>query len=151
VRQPWRATRPILAATFASERWHLAWLSSKGVIAAESKKYAAQKGFPELTPVRPWPLFASIPRMEFGIKLAFSDDASYLTLIAQREPGVVDVRAWDFSPERTAQIEKFQLKDLVAEACRISSLEGDGDYRLSDSAIAVWRSVGSMQPCEDQK
>jgi hypothetical protein len=151
VRQPWRLTRPILAATSDRGIWYIAWLCSKGIIAMESRKNDAQKDFPPMEPMRPWPLFPSIPRMEFGIKLAFSNDGSYLTLIAQREPGVVDIRSWDFSVDRLTQVNGLKPHDLIAEACRIAAQESEGDDRLSDSTMAVWRSIGSVQPCGSKK
>ena len=146
VRQPWRNARPLLAATLLSDgkTWRIVWLEKSGIVGIE-----ATEGSDVSIPL-PGPLLSSINRMEFGTKLSLSDDGSYLTLFAQPEPGVVQIRAWDLTTQRKDHILKLANDEIIAEACRIAAMESDsGGKKLNESEMGVWRPIGSGNPCGD--
>jgi len=148
VRQPWRLTRPLLAAVRAispsvgSPTWRLAWLAPEGVATAE-----AIEGTTQLYQLQDT-LFAAIPRMDYAMKLTFDNDGKRLFLVAQPEPGVVEVRAFDLSDERRDRIDRASRKQLLSEACSILSQIDPAELLNAQPSMGAWSSIGPLKPCQ---
>jgi hypothetical protein len=148
IRPSWQMARPALAAAPASgeagaERaWRFAWLAHDGVLVSE----AYSSGF-ELPAPNPWPiLLTSMAPPEGFVKLRFSADGRWLSLLISPTADRASYRVWDLDGSRAIQISLLSKEQLSELACKVAAVDPAG-ARFTDGE-KTWSSIASQNPCE---
>jgi hypothetical protein len=148
IRPSWQMARPALAAAPAfgeagAERaWRFAWLAHDGVLVSE----AYSSGF-DLPAPKPWPiLLTSMAAPEGFVKLRFSVDGRWLSLLISPTADRASYRVWDLDGSRAIQISLLSKEQLWELACKVAAVDPVGARFTDDEK--TWSSIASQNPCE---
>lgn len=86
--------------------------------------------------------------MDYAMQLTFDNDGQKLFLVAQPEPGVVEVPAFDLSDERRDRIDRESREQLLSEACSILDQIDPAELSNAPPSMDAWSSIGPLKPCQ---